>query len=337
MSQRIRQYRAFRFLRRNMRWIGPILYFCALGSSIYLFGLPMARDRVIAWTLLGLLAFSLTDLRHLGRGLVYDWAPFIAILFVYDLLRGRADKMGFSAHTWPQLRADQWLSGGKTPTVWLQNHLWHGAAQIHWYDYALWFVYMTHFFATLVVAAILWALRPSRFRHYMASVVTLAMLGFATYALFPAVPPWMASEQGNLPPLQRIVGIVWEHIPISAMSPLFERGSHYANNVAAMPSLHAAYAMLIAIFLWRYARWYWRIALAIYPVAMGFALVYTAEHYVSDVIAGWFYAAGAYLVVSFAYVRLARRRERKRLLTSLREPLPEAPYATSEIEIETTG
>ena len=337
MPPRSRQLRAFDFLRKQTRWVGPTVYFCALGGFTYLFGLPTARDRAISWILLVLLAFSLTDLRRLGRGLVYDWAPFIAILFFYDILRGRADKMLFSAHTWPQLNADQWLATGQVPTVWLQTHLWHGAEQIRWYDYALWLVYLTHFFTTLLVAAFLWALRPKRFRRYTASVVTLAMLGFVTYALFPAVPPWMASEQGNLPPLQRIISIVWEHIPVSAMSPLFERGAHYSNNVAAMPSLHAAYAMLIAIFFWKVSRWYWRIPLAIYPLVMGLALVYTAEHYVVDVFAGWIYAAVAYLIVVQVADRFARRAEHKRLVASIREPLPEEPVAAEELEADLIG
>jgi membrane-associated phospholipid phosphatase len=142
----------------------------------------------------------------------------------------------------------------------------------------------------------------------------------------------MASEQGNLPPLQRIIAIVWKHIPISAMSPLFERGSHYANNVAAMPSLHAAYAMLITIFFWKFSRWYWRIPLAIYPLVMGFALVYTAEHYVTDVLAGWIYAAVSYLIVVWVADRHAKRAEHRRLIASLVEPLPEEPIAVGELE-----
>lgn len=337
MKNRIRQQPTFLFLSRNARWLGPTAYFCALAGSTYLFGVPLARDRVLAWILLGLLAFSLTNLRRLGRGLVYDWAPFIALLFVYDLLRGRADKMLFSAHVWPQLHADQWLAAGQIPTVWLQAHLWHGAAHISWYDYALWFVYLSHFFTTLLVAALLWVFRPKRFRRYMAAVVTLAMLGFTTYALFPAVPPWMASAKGDLPPLQRIIAIVWKHIPVSAMSPMFERGSHYANDVAAMPSLHAAYAMLIAIFFWKSARWYVRIPLAIYPLVMGLALVYTAEHYVVDVIAGWIYAGAAYLIVSRAADRLARRSERRRLIASITGDLPEEPIAAGELDAELIG
>ena len=75
-----------------------------------------------------------------------------------------------------------------------------------------------------------------------------------------------------------------------------------------MPSLHAAYAMLIAIFFWRHVDWRWRPLLAAYPLAMAFALVYTSEHYFSDVLVGWLYAAVAYVVVE----AVARRRARAR-------------------------
>jgi membrane-associated phospholipid phosphatase len=54
-----------------------------------------------------------------------------------------------------------------------------------------------------------------------------------------------------------------------------------------VPSLHAAYTLLIALFLWRLAPRWGRVLLAAYPLAMAFALVYTAEHYFSDILVGW--------------------------------------------------
>jgi membrane-associated phospholipid phosphatase len=78
--------------------------------------------------------------------------------------------------------------------------------------------------------------------------------------------------------------------------------------VAAVPSLHAAYALLIALFLWPIVRGPWRIAVAAYPLAMAFALVYTAEHYVVDVLLGWLYAGVATVAVMAVARRLALRR-----------------------------
>jgi membrane-associated phospholipid phosphatase len=67
--------------------------------------------------------------------------------------------------------------------------------------------------------------------------------------------------------------------------------------VAAVPSLHAAYTLLITLFLWR-AAGRMRPLLALYPLAMAFALVYAAEHYVVDILLGWVYTVAAVWMVS---------------------------------------
>jgi membrane-associated phospholipid phosphatase len=79
---------------------------------------------------------------------------------------------------------------------------------------------------------------------------------------------------------------------------VFEDGKAYANEVAAMPSLHAAFAMLLALYLWRLVPRYTRPLLALYPPAMTLALVYAGEHYVVDCIAGWLYAVFAFVSVN---------------------------------------
>jgi hypothetical protein len=59
------------------------------------------------------------------------------------------------------------------------------------------------------------------------------------------------------------------------------------NQVAAMPSLHAGTAALIAFYGIARLRSRWRGLLMLYPIAMSFMLVYYGEHYVVDIIAGW--------------------------------------------------
>ena len=172
---------------------------------------------------------------------------------------------------------------------------------------AAWAVYLTHFFGTLLLAAGLWLAGSRLFRPYVATVLLLAAAGFATYALFPAAPPWLASDEGALEPTDRIVRFVSDAAPFDFFGAVWEHGARYANDVAAVPSLHAAYALLITIFLWPLASRWWRIPLAAYPVAMAFALVYTAEHYVIDVLLGWAYAVAAALAVMTVARRLASR------------------------------
>jgi membrane-associated phospholipid phosphatase len=278
-------------------------------------GVPTSHDLVFAWFAVGMAAFAVTDLRRKVPSFIKDWAPFMGVLFIYDRLRGYADGALVHPRELPQIKIEAALFGKPIPTVWLQEHLWHGANHLHWWDYATWFVYLTHFLATLVVAAILWTWAHEYFAKFATMVCVLALAAFTTYVLFPAVPPWMAAQHGAIGEANRTIKVTWPHVPIAHYGSLFEKGEHYANNVAAMPSLHAGYALLITLFLWRFTPWWGKPILALYPVAMAFALVYGGEHYVVDCIAGWFYAAGTYLAVEWVF----ERRERRALAL---EPIP---------------
>jgi hypothetical protein len=297
---------------RTVSWAGPAAYAVALTVFIISAGLPLSRSRLLIWILLGLLAFSLTNVSGWVRGVVLEWLPFALILSAYDLLRSHADTLLFSAHVRPQLRADEILFGGIVPTVWLQERLWHGSGNLHWYDYGASVVYLSYFFATYLVAGLLWFSARGLFRRYVAMILLLALMGFATYTLFPAAPPWLASDYGQLDPTTRSIAVVWSEIPIDPVNTFFEQGSQYANPVAAVPSLHAAYTLLITLVLWRIAPGWGRLLLAAYPAAMAFALVYTAEHYVVDILLGWVYA----LIAFFAVSRLVRRNHFARFRSS---------------------
>jgi membrane-associated phospholipid phosphatase len=119
----------------------------------------------------------------------------------------------------------------------------------------------------------------------------------------------MASELGELEPTTRSIGIIWSHIPIGNFDTLYEKGAAYSNQVAAVPSLHGAYTLLIALILWPLVPRWARILLALYPIAMTYALVYTAEHYVVDILLGWLYTVIAFFAVNWLFDRLAERRE----------------------------
>ena len=71
---------------------------------------------------------------------------------------------------------------------------------------------------------------------------------------------------------------------------LFSEGQASVNLVAAVPSLHAAFCALVAMFLWAASAARLRPLLALYPLAMGLTLIATGEHYFFDVLLGWIYA-----------------------------------------------
>ena len=298
---------------RWVRWLAPALYVAALSAYMWREGIPVGRERLLLVIVLGLLALSTTNLAGWLRSVVFEWLPLALVLAAYDLLRGHADTLLFSAWYRPQLEADSFLFGGNVPTVWLQDRLWHGASDLRWYDYAAWTVYVSYFVATYLVAGLLWFFARARFRRYVGCVALLAGMAFTTFALFPAAPPWLASREGELEWTTRLIGPISGHIPFFTFSfeGLWERGSEYSNPVAAVPSLHAAYTLLVAVVLWRAAPRWGRALLVLYPPAMAFALVYTAEHYVVDILLGWAYTLVAIWVVSRVADRLTFARVRR--------------------------
>jgi hypothetical protein len=277
-----------------------------LGSAVAvaLLGFPAQRDVIGGWVIAGLLAISLASVRGRAQQLIRELVPLLALIIAYDALRGGAKEL-FPTHYLPQIRVDEALFGGADPTVSLQHALWHGRPR--WYDVALAGVYATHFVAMPLLAAVLWKLDHARFRRFITTIVTLSALGLATYALYPAAPPWLASRYGFLPHVTRIVPAVWQDLDVRFLGSLVQSGYRYANNVAAIPSLHTAFAIVIAAFLWPKRRRWLRAPVAAYPITMGFALLYTGEHYVFDLLVGCLYASGSLLAIR----ALARRRARQ--------------------------
>ncbi|MGZ4277664.1 MAG: phosphatase PAP2 family protein [Solirubrobacteraceae bacterium] len=288
-----------RISRRAIVIGGPVAYVAALATVIVSWGLPVARDQLFLWLLLGLAAFSVGAWRTWGTMLL-GWLPLLGLLVVYDYLRGAVAVAPERAHVAAQVAIDKWVAGGDVPTHWLQQHLW-SPGHLHWYDYGVWAVYMTHFFAVWLVAAALWRVSPRRFLHYALLTVVVTMAAFVTYWRYPAQPPWLAADGMHIAPVDRIVPLVWDQLGVPAMRSVYENGD-LVNTVAAMPSLHAAYPLMLLLFFWGAGRRV-RAGLALYTVAMGYALVYSGEHFVSDIIAGWAMAGAAYALVAVALRR----------------------------------
>jgi PAP2 superfamily len=261
---------------------------------IAIIGIPTSRPAIFAIVGFGLLA-SCAGSAAAWKRVVLDWAPLFAILTAYDILRGLASRW-LTPHALDQIRIDQWMFGGTVPTVSLQ-HWFYTPGVAHVWDYAAFVVYLTHFGLAFVVAAWLWKTAYPRFRRFAALFVALSFAGFFTYAIYPAMPPWLASREAILQPTSKIIDEMWSHIGLANGSHVLSATGGFANPIAAVPSLHAAYPMLILLFFWKSAP-RWRGVLVAYTLAMALTLIYTGEHYVIDIFLGWTYAAAVYFGVS---------------------------------------
>jgi membrane-associated phospholipid phosphatase len=160
------------------------------------------------------------------------------------------------------------------------------------------------------VAVVLWVRNRALSYRFMRRWVVLSLAGLVTYFLYPAAPPWWAWEHGPLSEqVYRISSNGFAAIGLhSAGNTLNALQADQANPVAAMPSLHTAYALMaVAFFLPMVRRRWWPLLLT-YPLAMAFTLVYTGEHYVADVLVGWLYVGATFVLVGLGerYVKLTR-------------------------------
>src|SRR5580693_9025915 len=60
--------------------VAPAVFIVASLAIFVLLGIPYQRDLLAIWLLIGLLCFSLSDVRGWARGVVLEWLPFIGLL-----------------------------------------------------------------------------------------------------------------------------------------------------------------------------------------------------------------------------------------------------------------
>jgi hypothetical protein len=170
-------------------------------------------------------------------------------------------------------------------------------------------VYFAHYFLPVVLMYVLWRRDTHAFLVATASLIVLSFASYLTFLVFPAAPPWMASEAGTIPPLRHVVV---EHLTyLFTVLPSLDYAAAYgemtANPVAPFPSLHAGFGMLMALWAWFFFKGH-RWLGAVYGLATAFVIVLYGEHYVVDVFGGWLYASGAF-AVSVAIGRGRRARQ----------------------------
>ncbi len=145
---------------------------------------------------------------------------------------------------------------------------------------------------TVIGLALLWVYlrRHEWFARFRNTVLLANMFGLVGYVLVPTAPPWMFPYYGFVDGVNHASGF-----------------GALANPYAAMPSLHAADALIVGIFLFRASRGRWSKAVwALWPAWVWFCVLATANHFWLDVVAGIAVALLSLLIVS----RIERRRAR---------------------------
>lgn len=274
--------------RRRVRAVATGAYAGALVAWSATLGIPNDTVQVFLWLWLGTVAWNIEAQPRYHLNFLKDWWLPVLGLVIYFFSRGLTDELGLPVHVYMPIHFDEWLGGGITPTERLQD-AWCAdpclkESEPRWYDVFFTTVYATHFVTGLTIAAVLWVRNRPEWIKWMRRYLLINFGALAIYILYPMAPPWMASEEGWLgADVTRLTSRGWRDIGLDRID-LILHG--VGNPVAAMPSLHAGITFLIAIYGIQRLRSRWRWLLALYPLAMSTALVYYAEHYVIDILAG---------------------------------------------------
>jgi membrane-associated phospholipid phosphatase len=279
--------------RRRARVLAMTAYAVAFAAWSELLGIPNDTVQVFLWLWLGTIAWNIEARPGYHLSFLKDWWLPVVGLVIYFYSRGLTDELGLPVHVTMPIRLDTWIGGGEIPTARLQD-AWCAdpclkASEPRWYDFFLTTVYATHFLAGLTIAAVLWVRRRSEWIRWMRRYLVINFGALAIYIVYPMAPPWMASEEGWLDAdVTRITARGWHDIGLGRVDLILQG---VGNPVAAMPSLHAGITFLIALYGIQRLRTGWRWLLMLYPLAMSTSLVYNAEHYVIDILAGAVLAA----------------------------------------------
>lgn len=273
------------------------MYIALLGTWIKVLGVPNDTVQVFLWLWVGTIAWnSQAPWRSHLRFLRDWWVPLVGLV-IYFYSRGLTDEFGLAVHVGMPITVDNWLGAGVTPTERLQT-AWCGDpcakdSEPRLFDVYFTTVYATHFLAGLTIAAILWIRSRVEWQRWMRRYLSINFGALVVYIVYPMAPPWMASEMGELGPVSRITSRGWSEVGLDRIDLVLQG---VGNPVAAMPSLHAGVSFLIAMYGLQRLHSSWRWLLILYPLSMSTALVYYAEHYVIDILAGallaWFVLIG---------------------------------------------
>ena len=135
------------------------------------------------------------------------------------------------------------------------------------------------------------------------------ILGFATWVIFAAAPPWYVQEYGLGPAVMNAAPSVAGAMRFDNLVGIDVFAGWYSRNInifGAMPSLHCALPTMLALNMFHVGKRY-AIPASVFAVSMYFSALYLNHHYILDILVGILYASVVYLFCRYVAVWLKQR------------------------------
>ena len=140
------------------------------------------------------------------------------------------------------------------------------------------------------------------FAQFTIAFLLVNLVGFTIYYIYPAAPPWYVKLYG----FDLHIGIPGDRAGLVRFDelikyPLFEGiYNKNANVLAAMPSLHATYPLIVLYYGIKKRLTWVNIIFVIFTLGIWFSAVYSGHHYIIDVMVG----VAVALVVLFSFEKI---------------------------------
>jgi hypothetical protein len=206
---------------------------------------------------------------------------FVVAYMGYRIARGEVDDRVGAAAAFEHAR--QLIGLERSLGVFVEPHVqaWAMARPVI-IDAASWIYLNAQFTVTVGALVYLYlAHNPSFYfvRNMFAVAMALALVG---YIALPTAPPRFFPEWGFADSVSDMLGVSHDSVAADALF----------NPYAAIPSMHVAFALMIAVPIARLAKHrITRVAWSLYPLLVTFVIVATANHFLTDALAGALTAA----------------------------------------------
>jgi hypothetical protein len=192
--------------------------------------------------------------------------------------------------------ADQILAAERALGLDIELYLNETLLAVPWLARAANVFYATmHFIVTLGVVVWLYRYRPQHYRWLRTSIMVATGVALLGFWLYPLAPPRFLQHEGFVDPVTAL-----HSLGLYAS----DASGTLTNQYAAMPSMHAGWALWCGVILVKLAAHKWTKALgAMYPATTVVVILSTANHYVLDAVAGIALVSGALWLSWVLYAR----------------------------------
>lgn len=237
-----------------------------------------------------LIAFfnSLYFASHITRKFITGFSIFIIFWIIFDYMKAFPNFRYNTVHIASLYNAEKGLFGIPfngtilTPNEYLALH------QQLWLDIFTGICYLCWVPVPLVFAAYLFFRNRKQFFYFSLTFLLVNIIGFIGYYVYPAAPPWYIAQHGfafnaATPGNTAGLGHFDAYFHVHVFAGLYAKSS---NVFAAMPSLHAAYMLIVLYYGLKFRMGWLNVLFALILGGIWFSAVYNSHHYVLDVLAG---------------------------------------------------